>query len=126
MAGPVEVSLDSWAASKPTPMELKQEDIDYIHELLTKVGEKCEELGTSFSASFVTRINGVGASQLQSRIGVTLGTLTPEIWCSLFLQTGGLDNLLDNLESLMDAANDRHEVCTKLSLITKPTSIILP
>lgn len=121
-----EVSLDTWAASKPEPMELKQEDIDELHDLLTQFGEKCTALGTSFFATFVTKMNGVGASQLQSRIGVTMGTLTPEVWCALYLQTGGLDNLLDNMEDLIDASNERHENCKKLSLILPSTSIILP
>lgn len=126
MDEPVEVSLETWEKHKPAPMQLRQEDIDYIHELLSKVGEKCAEIGTSFNASFVTKIDALGASQLQSRIGITMGTLTPEIWSAMFLQTGGLDNLLNNMEALLDAADSRYENLRKLSIVLPSTSIILP
>jgi len=123
--GKIEISLDTWAESKPTPIDLSQKDIDEIHALLDKVGEKCSELGTSFFCSFVTKLNGIGSGTLQSRVGVTKGTLTPEVWCGQFLAVGGLDNLLDNLGDLIDSANARLENCKTLSLILPSTSIIV-
>lgn len=121
----VELSLESWAATKPEALELTQDQIDEVHALIAKVTEKCDELGTSFFASFVTKVTPTGASALQSRICATPGTLTPEVWCAMFLATGGVDNLLDNMEPLLEASNDRFESCTKLSLILPSTSIIV-
>ena len=123
---PVEISLESWAATKPEALELTQEEIDEMHALIAKVVEKADELGTSCFVSFVHKSSPTGASALQSRITATPGTLTPEVWCAMFLATGGLDTLLDNMEPLLEASNDRYENCTKLSLITPSTSIILP
>lgn len=125
MAEPVELSLESWAATKPEALELTQEQIDEVHALIAKVADKCEELGTSFFTSFVTRVTPTGASALQSRVGATPGTLTPEVWCAMFLATGGLDVLLENMEPLLEASNERFEKCTKLSLILPSTSIIV-
>lgn len=122
---PVEISLESWADTKPEAMELKQEQIDELNGLIGKVAEKCEEFGTSFFASFVNKVTPTGTSSLHSRIGATPGTLTPEVWCAMFLATGGLYHLLDNMEPLMEASNERFEKCTKLSLILPSKSIIV-
>jgi hypothetical protein len=125
MTETVELSLETWENTKPEPMELTPEGIAEVDALLTQLAEKCEALGTSFFASFVTSVTGTGQSALHSRIGATPGTLTPEVWCAMFLATGGLDNLLDNMEDLIDSSNARFEKSTKLSLILPSTSIIV-
>lgn len=124
-AEPMELSLDMWEKTKPEPIELSAEQIAEVHELIGKVADKCEALGTSFYASFVAKVTGTGQSMLQSRVGATPGTLTPEVWCAMFLATGGLDNLIDNMEPLIDSSNTRFENATKLSLILPSTSIIV-
>jgi hypothetical protein len=121
----IEMSLESWAETKPEALDLTQEEIDGMHELISKVVERADELGTSCFVSFVHKSSPTGASALQSRITATPGTLTPEVWCAMFLATGGLDTLLDNVEPLLEASNERFEKCTKLSLILPSTSIIV-
>lgn len=121
----VEITLSDWADSKPVPFELKQEDIAEIHALMDKVGEKCEALGTSFTFSVVTRLDGNGRSQLQSRMGFTKGSLTQEMWVGQYIATGGLEALCDNIGDLLDAANYRDEQTKTLTLILPSTSIIV-
>lgn len=125
MEVPKTVSLNTWAATKPPEMELKQEDIDEIHALMTVVGEKLEALGTTFNFSFVTKMTALGVCQMQSRMGATLETMTPEFWASMLLISGGLDNLLENMEALLEASNERFDNMKKLSLILPSTSIIV-
>jgi hypothetical protein len=121
----MEYSLDDWVKTKPEPLALDQKDIDEVHRLMDAVGAKIESLGTSFTFSMVTRIDGLGSGQLQSRMSVTPGTLTPEMWVGQFIATGGMDNLLENMGALISAANDRLDNTKTLSLILPPTSILL-
>jgi hypothetical protein len=121
----MELSLEDWAKTKPEPLALSQKDIDEVHRLMDAVGEKIESMGTSFTFSMVTRIDGLGSGQLQSRMSVTTGTLTPEMWVGQFIATGGMDNLLENMGPLISAANDRLENTKTLSLILPNTSIIV-
>lgn len=122
---PVELSLDGWEKTKPVAMELSAENLAELHGLLDAVAKRCEELGTAFFCSFVNKVTPTGQSSLHSRIGATPETLTPEVWCAMFLATGGLDSLLDNMEPLLEACNNRFENCTKLSLVLPSTSIIV-
>lgn len=120
------ISLDQWANTKPVPMELTEEEITEIHAMMDKVGERLKELGTSFTFSFVTKTEGTGNGQLQSRVHVTPTAMPPEIWVGMLTATGGLDAVIDSMEALIDASNERVENCTKLSLIVPSKSIIVP
>lgn len=127
MTEPVEneVTLETWAESKPVPMKISPEDLAEIHALMDQVGAKCEALGTCFSFHLVTRMDGNGRSELQSRMGFNRNTLTQEMWVSQFMAKGGLEEICNNIGDLCDAANYRDENTKTLSLILPSTSIIV-
>lgn len=112
-----ELSLEDWAKVKPEVFEVDQKDIQELHDLFDQVAARLLELGVPYYFSFVTKCNGIGASQLQSRIGAQKDRITPEIWCGQFLANGGLDTLLGSLDVLLDCANEKYELTRKLILL---------